>query len=333
MSGNDPFIPTYQTCDKVTPQCPVEATIYGTELSFGAAVFFAIAFFLCFLVQLYFGIRARTWSFMIWLGLGTGFEALGYFQRTKLARNAWDMNPFIIQYLTLLLAPTLVAASISILCKHIVLWYGAQWSVLRPKLYPWVFVGTDFISIGIQVVGGGAVAASASGQGGKTIAKLGEALVIGGVAFQIFNMLVCTILMAVYYIRRRKSSPKGVQPPVAAAPAGAIALSRDTASEAEAAKVRKFVIAMSIAYIVIIVRCCYRFTENIPSISMQVMRNEPLFLALDGGMILIAVTATTVLHPYKFFRFLGVKPNSESYWRINQVEMQPQPYSGGQQHP
>jgi RTA1 like protein len=259
MSNSEPFIPTYETCDEVSPQCPVEVTIYGTELSYGAALFFAIAFFLCFLIQLCFGIRARTWSFMIWLGLGTGFEALGYYERTKVAKNAWAMNPFIIQYLTLLLSPTLVAAAISVLCKHIVLWYGAQWSVLRPKLYPWVFVGTDFISIGVQVIGGGAVAASASGHGGKTVARLGEIMVIGGVAFQVVNMLVCTALMAAYYIRRRKSSTKAGQRPVSAVTAGGIALSRDTASEGEAAKVRVFVIAMSVAYIAIIIRCTYRF--------------------------------------------------------------------------
>lgn len=122
---------------------------------------------------------------MIWLGLGTGFEALGYYQRTKLAKNPWSINPFIIQFLTLLLAPTLVAAAISVLCKHIVLWYGRQWSFLRPKLYPWVFVGTDFISIGVQVVGGAATAAGAAGQGGQTVARIGEVMVVGGVAFQI----------------------------------------------------------------------------------------------------------------------------------------------------
>lgn len=74
----------------------------------------------------------------------------------------------------------------------------------------------------------------------------------------------------------------------------------------------------------------HRFTENIPAIKRQVMQNEPLFLALDGGMLLVAIGAATFLHPWKFFPFLGVKPNSESYWRINNMEMQAQQHGGGQ---
>lgn len=55
------------------------------------------------------------------------------------------------------------------------------------------------------------------------------------------------------------------------------------------------------------------------------MRNEPLFLALDGGMMFLAIGAATFLHPYKFFPFMSVKADTESYWRINNMQMQPQP--------
>jgi hypothetical protein len=47
--------------------------------------------------------------------------------------------------------------------------------------------------------------------------------------------------------------------------------------------------------------------ETIPEISRDVMSNEPLFLILDGTMILIAVACVTGLHPARTFPFLVVK--------------------------
>lgn len=43
------------------------------------------------------------------------------------------------------------------------------------------------------------------------------------------------------------------------------------------------------------------------------MKNEPLFLSLDGAMILIAIGAVTFFHPFAFFPFLGVKDNERKH--------------------
>ncbi|CCF38957.1 RTA1 like protein [Colletotrichum higginsianum] len=306
MSTNETFIPTYETCKEVTDECPVEFTVYGTDLSKPAATFFGIAFGVLLVFQLYFGIRSRTWSFIIWLGIGTIFEVLGYWARTKLAENPWDLDAFTQQYLTLLLAPTLVAAAISVTFKHLVIWYGAQWSVLRPSLYPWVFVGTDFLSIFIQVAGGAITAANASGSSSESMAKAGEKLVVGGVAFQVANMVCCGLLMLVYIVRRRSGLARGdrLHEDASLINSDGQSLSRATATEEEAGRVRKFVYALVVAYIAILVRCSYRIAENIPAISLNILRNEPLFLGLDSAMIMIAVGAVTVFHPFIFFPFL-----------------------------
>lgn len=341
MSTNETFIPTYETCKEVTDECPVEFTVYGTDLSKPAATFFGIAFGVLLVVQLYFGIRSRTWSFIIWLGIGTIFEVLGYWARTKLAENPWDLDAFTQQYLTLLLAPTLVAAAISVTFKHLVIWYGAQWSVLRPSLYPWVFVGTDFLSIFIQVAGGAITAANASGSSSESMAKAGEKLVVGGVAFQVANMVCCGLLMLVYIVRRRSGLARGdrLHEDASLINSDGQSLSRASATEEEAGRVRKFVYALVVAYIAILVRCSYRYVwtyvrparilpvffcfffvfcfliltdsfchkriaENIPAISLNILRNEPLFLGLDSAMIMIAVGAVTVFHPFIFFPFL-----------------------------
>lgn len=43
------------------------------------------------------------------------------------------------------------------------------------------------------------------------------------------------------------------------------------------------------------------------------MKNEPLFLALDGGMVLLSIGAVTFFHPFAFFAFLGVKEKERKH--------------------
>ncbi|KAG8361474.1 hypothetical protein FVEN_g770 [Fusarium venenatum] len=254
MSTQNNTIPSYANCHEVTSFCKIEYTVFGDYLSKGASAFFVITFIILLLLQLWYGIRGKMWSFMIWLGIGTLFELLGYIGRFALSKNPWNMNAFLIQYITLLLAPTLLAAAISITFKYLVIWYGPQWSILRPKLYPLVFVGSDIVSIFVQVIGGGMMATSTTGKGNETTTKLGEGLVIGGIAFQAVNMLCCATLMLIYAKRRRSSLRVGFEdlnrvesPPVCV---------ENSAKMAKRIKV--FCVILGIAYTAIIIRCTYR---------------------------------------------------------------------------
>lgn len=262
------FQPTYDNCDEVSDKCPIEATAYGINISEAAPVVFGIGFLICFLAQLYFGFRARTWNFSFWLGLGTVLEGIGYMARFHLARNPWSLGSFAIQYLAILLAPTLVAAAISVTFKSLVIWYGKQWSVMRPALYPWVFVGTDFLSIFIQLIGGAATTSATTGNASEGVRKLGEALLVAGVAFQVLNMICCGGLMIIY-IRRRKratmsnNSIVGVKGPrdFSAHHVGKgdnMATSRSVANAKEAKRARFFVYGLAVAYVAILCRCTYR---------------------------------------------------------------------------
>ncbi|KAF3349506.1 hypothetical protein VdG2_02352 [Verticillium dahliae VDG2] len=274
MSSSTPDLepPSYTTCDGVSDRCPVSATVYGDYFTTGACAFFVAAHALLLAAQVYLGWRSKAWSFAAYLALGTAFELMGYAARIAMSYNPWSYEGFVIQLLMLILGPTLVAAAISVTFKHLVLWHGPQWSFIRPRLYPWVFVGTDFFSIVIQAAGGGVSSVATDGDDpDQGLLDVGSGLLVAGVVFQVANMVFCGGLML---------------------------LPKDP-------KVQKFIWAITGAYIAIIVRCIYRIPEMQTGWASELMQNETLFLILDGAMILAAVLTLTVFHPAFFFPFLG----------------------------
>ena len=130
-------------------------------------------------------------------------ELIGYVARTVMHYKPWSIALLSMQICSLLWGPSLIAAGISVLFKHMVQYFGPKHSVLRYKLIPWVFIGTDLVSINVQGVGG-IIAAVFTSEPGSTMAAVGENLMIAGVCSQIANMLVCGGLMLVYWRRYRK---------------------------------------------------------------------------------------------------------------------------------
>jgi hypothetical protein len=232
----------------------VEATIYGDYFTLGATAAYATIFGAFLAAQVPLAIRARTWSYGAWLAAGTGFEFIGYVCRSVMSKNPWNFEAFIAQNLCLVLGPTLVAAAISITFKHLVLWYGPEHSLIRPRLYPWVFVGTDFISICIQSAGGGLASGAGSNE---SVFKMGNNMLLAGVSFQVVNMTFCGGLILAYIWRRRQSgrtcNPNDHDldlPPCA----------RGSPQEVSrnGKRAKTFTWGLAVAYIAIIARCIYR---------------------------------------------------------------------------
>ena len=64
-------------CTEVTPQCPVEGTIYGYAPDLVFSIEFCLIFGACSLIQLGQMIRWRLWSFSIAVILGSSTEVIG----------------------------------------------------------------------------------------------------------------------------------------------------------------------------------------------------------------------------------------------------------------
>jgi hypothetical protein len=286
MAGDQPE-GDFSLCLEVSPDCPVNATLYGYEPSIGANAFFAAFFFICMIIQVIFGIKYKTWTYMIALGLGCLGEGVGYVGRVLLWNNPWDELGFQIQICCLIISPAFVAAGVYLVLKHVVLNFGERWSRLRPNWYTWLFIGGDILSLVLQGAGGG-VAATADN--GSSLQEVGTNLMIAGVIWQVVCLAFFGYFLVEYGVRthrhRDELSPESM------------ALFRST-------KFRSFMAAIALAYITIFARCVYRIPELTGGWGNSLMRSEVDFIVLEGVMIVLAVLALTVCHPGFCFPALG----------------------------
>ena len=77
MSASNATRTAYRLCTEISARCPVEKTVLGYYPNFGANIFFAVGFGLCFLATVGVGTWKRTWSFTIAIAFGCVLEMVG----------------------------------------------------------------------------------------------------------------------------------------------------------------------------------------------------------------------------------------------------------------
>lgn len=234
---------------------------------------------------------------MLAVGIGLFGEMAGYIGRLIMHNNPWSNSGFEIQICCLVLAPSFLAAGIYLTLKHMVLYCGPQYSRLKANWYPWIFIGSDFGSIVVQAIGGG-VAASAKNNASPGLLTAGDALIIAGIALQAVTMSICGFVVLDFFLARRRarSQPKIEMEGTRNTSLEATTLSNDTATKSPL-RFRIFCFAIGVAFVAILIRCVYRVPEMAGGWGNPRMRDEPVFLSLDGGMVALASIAFTVAHP------------------------------------
>jgi hypothetical protein len=288
----------YEVCTSVTPDCPVTGTLYGYYPNLYANAFFAALFGLLLLAQLIIGTWTRTWTFMLAVGLGIFGEMAGYIGRLIMHQNPWSNPGFEMQICCLVLAPSFLAAGIYLTLKHMVLYCGPEYSRLKAKWYPWIFIGSDLGSIIVQAIGGG-VAASAKNSTNPALLTAGDALIIAGIALQSVTMSICALVVLDFFLSRRKARTELYKTEAE----GTMDTSLDATSLPNDSHTRSplrfriFCWSIGFAFSTILIRCIYRIPEMAGGWGNPRMRDEPVFLALDGAMVALASIAFTVAHP------------------------------------
>ena len=251
-------------CAQLSPECPVEESIYGYLPNLAGNAFFAAIFGVFMIVNIFFGIRYRTWTFLIAMSFGCLGESLGYIGRVLLNDNPYDMTGFNIQICCLTLAPAFITAGIYLTLKHIVICFGEQHSYLKPKYYTWLFISCDILSLILQGAGGGIAATS---DDDRSLQQVGNDLMMAGISFQVVTLFAFAVLAAIYCFRLARSTTP---------------LSPSAESVKRSTGFKLFAAGFLVAFLVIFIRCVYRIAEMAGGWGNPIMQNELDFIVLDS---------------------------------------------------
>ena len=259
--------------------CPPSQSIYGYAPNLGATLFFLILFSLSAIASLVQGIKTRTYIFTAAMVLGSVSEALGYVAKIMLHNDPFSDLGFKMSVALLTFAPAFYAAGIYYTLKHICITFGSSLSRIQPRLYTWIFISCDWLSIILQATGGAVSAASST----FTLLNIATNILIAGLSFQVFTMLVFGLLAADYaltvYQNRRQ-------------------LNQATKSLRSTLRFRLFVLALWIAYFGILIRCVYRVAELVGGwVNNPILRDEGLFIGLDSVPCAVAAVVLNIWHP------------------------------------
>lgn len=95
MGDSGFFDPNFSVEQCTLSTCPL---IYGQvqyQPSIGGNAFYVSVFALALICQIFFGIRYRTWGFMVGLFSGLVLEIVGYAARLQMHYNPFKEGPFI----------------------------------------------------------------------------------------------------------------------------------------------------------------------------------------------------------------------------------------------
>lgn len=116
------------------------------------------------------------------------------------------------------------------------------------------------------------------------VLKIGDNIMIAGLAFQVFTMVAFGLFAADYgfAIYRHRNN-----------------LNSATATLRNSQRFKLFIVALWVAYLAILIRCTYRLAELAKGWSEdnEILRNQGLFIGLDSVTCAIASVVLNFWHP------------------------------------
>ncbi|KUJ16877.1 RTA1-domain-containing protein [Mollisia scopiformis] len=261
--------------------CSVGESVYGYYPSQPVNVILVAIFAISFIANLFQGIKSRSWTFTIALGVGTSAEAVGYIGRLLLRNDPFNKAYMGIQLVCLTVAPAFIAAGIYLTLKYLVIVHGVGFSRLPPKWYTRIFISCDIVSIIVQTAGAGMAS------GGPSMIKTGNDVMMIGLAFQVVTLAIFRAMAL--HVWSRISKYKGE-------------LSHSTKAMRNTKRFKGLIAFIIVVFTTILIRCIYRVAEMAGGWGNRIMQNQVSFIVLDGVMCFIAVLALNVFHPGFLFQ-------------------------------
>lgn len=130
---------------------------------------------------------------------------------------------------------------------------------LKPSLYYQIFIPADIVCLVIQAAGGGL---STQSDGSS---KVGVNLGLAGLSLQVIFIALFIVLSVQYGIRYRRDVKAG-----------------KVSGDALDRRFKQFVVFLSLALLVIFIRCCFRIYELSEGYAGSAFHNEGVFIGLES---------------------------------------------------
>ncbi|CZS96236.1 hypothetical protein WAI453_009831 [Rhynchosporium graminicola] len=271
--------PRPQDCTFET--CSVKQSVYGYLPNKPVTIILIVLFGMSMLMHIFQGVKSRSWTFVVALGIGCFGESVGYVGRVLLRDDPWSRAYLGIQLVCLTVSPAFIAGGIYLTLKHVIIIYGSRFSRIAPRLYTWIFVSCDILSILIQTSG----AVIASRGTGKV--STGNNVMMLGLVLQVVTLFIFGGMCIDVYLRiRARTSEHHVS----------------NHALIHSKRFKWLLISILISYTAILLRCIYRIAEMAGGWSNPIMQDEVSFVILDGVLCWIAVLVLNVFHPGFLFK-------------------------------
>jgi len=192
---------------------------------------------------------------------------------------------FLIQIVCLTIGPAFLAAGIYLCLSNIVTIFGPENSRIKPRSYPMIFILCDVISLVLQATGGGMASVETHN---NRKADTGNHIMIAGLAFQVFTLLLFILLALDFAIcTYRRVSAVGSY----------FALNQRYATLRTSWLFKIFLGALAISTLCIFTRCVYRVAELSQGWSGHLMLTQKYFVGLEGAVVVAAVLLLNLFHP------------------------------------
>jgi len=272
--------------------CPISSSYYYYRVSLPANAAFLTLFSISLVGFLAtYALTRRAFGFHFAMLSGVILEVIGYVGRIQSHQNQWGQTGFLMQIVCLTIAPAFMAGGIYLCLRRVVYAFGPENSRISPEAYTRIFIPCDFFSLLLQATGGG-MASVASHQNRSV--KPGDNIMVAGLAFQVFTLLIFMILCTDFALRTRKryksmGEDAFDQNPLYATMRGSW-------------RFKGFLTGLTLATICIFWRSVYRVVELGEGWQGALIRRQWLFVGFEGVMVIVACFALNIFNPAFTFK-------------------------------
>ncbi|KAF8182621.1 RTA1-like protein [Pholiota molesta] len=269
-----------------------DTALYGYVPSKAVAVIFTFLFAVTTLAHFAQAIKYRLWFLFFTTFFCGCLETLGWTSRLWSSFSPLASTPFQIQITSTIIGPTPLLAANFVIFGRIVRVLGQKYSRLRPRLYTIIFTSSDVASLVVQGLGGG-VAASANTLDG---ANRGANIMLGGIIFQLFIIILFSACAIEYFIRYKKDAARDASFQLIGREDGSERTSEDVPGQFTT-KLRFMTYALVFTTLCLFIRGIYRIIELSGGWDGRIIRTQVYFNVLDGMMVVLAIYTTNFVHP------------------------------------